>query len=84
LSLVRRRGVFSEGFFVVQGNSSIAADLVAFHAVRHLRTCGSTPRFKIPQLFPWHSVAHNRVGLSMIVRRPAGDRLGLERPRGSP
>jgi hypothetical protein len=76
--------VFTEGFFVVQGNSSIAADLVAFHAVRHLRTCGSTPKFKIPQLFPRHSVAHNRVGLSKIVRRPTGDRLGLERPRGSP
>jgi hypothetical protein len=73
--------VFTEGFFVVQGNSSIAADLVALHAVRHLRTCGSTPRFKMPQLFPQHSVAHNRVGLSKIVRRPTGD--GLERPRGS-
>jgi hypothetical protein len=75
--------VFTEGFFVVQGISSIAADVVAFHAVRHLRTCGSTPRFKIPQLFPRHSVAHNRVGLSKIVRRPTGDGLDLERPRGS-
>jgi len=74
----------TEGFLVVHGNSSIAADLVVFHAVRHLRTCGSTPKFKIPRLFPRHSIPHNRIGLSKIVRRPTDDRLGLERPRGSP
>jgi hypothetical protein len=68
----------------MQGNSSISADPVAFHAVRHRRTCGSTLKFKIPRLLPRHSAAHNRVGLSKIVRRPTGDRLGLERPRGSP
>jgi len=74
----------TEGFFIVQGDSSIAADPVAFHAVRHLRTRGSTPRFNIPRLLPRHSAAHNRVGLSKIVRRPTGDRLGLEWPQGYP
>ena len=68
----------------MQGNSSIAADPVAFHAVRHLRTRGSTPKFKIPRLFPRHSAAHNRAELSKIVEKLTGDRLGLERPQGYP
>jgi hypothetical protein len=74
----------TEEFFVVQGNSSIGADPVAFHAVRRRRACGSTPKFKMPLVLLRHSAAHNRVGLSKIVRRPTGGRLGLERPQGYP
>jgi hypothetical protein len=74
----------TEEFFVVQGNSSIAADPVAFHAVRHRRTCGSTPKFKMPRVLPQHSAAHNRAELSKIVEKLTGDRLGLERPQGYP
>jgi hypothetical protein len=74
----------TEGFFVVQGNSSIAADPVAFHAVRHRRTCGSTPKFKMPRVLPQHLAAHNRAELSKIVEKLTGDRLGLERPQGYP
>jgi hypothetical protein len=74
----------TEEFFVVQGNSSIAADPVAFHAVRHRRTCGSTPKFKMPRVLPQHLAAHNRAELSKIVEKLTGDRLGLERPQGYP
>lgn len=65
----------------MQGNSSIAADLVAFHAVRHLRTCGSTPKFKMPLVLLRHSAAHNRAELSKIVEKLTGDRLGPGRPQ---
>ena len=68
----------------MQGNSSIAADPVAFHAVRRRRACGSTPKFKMPLVLLRHSAAHNRAELSKIVEKLTGDRLSLERPRGSP
>lgn len=68
----------------MQGNSSIAADPVAFHAVRRRRACGSTPKFKMPRVLPQHSAAHNRAELSKIVEKLTGDRLGLERPQGYP
>jgi len=74
----------TEEFFVMQGNSSIAADPVAFHAVRRRRACGSTPKFKMPLILLRHSAAHNRAELSKIVEKLTGDRLSLERPRGSP
>ena len=68
----------------MQGNSSIAADPVAFHAVRGGGACGSTPKVKMPRVLPQHSAAHNRAELSKIVEKLTGDRLGLERPQGYP
>jgi hypothetical protein len=68
----------------MQGNSSKAADRVASPGVQHRGACGSTRKSKVTRVLPRHSAAHNRVGLSKIVRRPTGDRLGLERPQGSP
>ena len=68
----------------MRGNSSKTACRVAPRGVQHRGACGSTRKSKMTRLFPRHSVAHNRVGLSMIVRRPTGDQLGLKGPRGLP
>jgi len=68
----------------VQGNSSMSADAVAFHAVRRRRACGSTPKFKTPLVLLRHSAAHNLAELSKIVEKLIGDRLGLERPQEYP
>lgn len=68
----------------MQGNSSIAADPVAFHAVRGDGACGSTPKFKMPLVLLRHSAAHNRAELSKIVEKLTGDRLGPGRPQEYP
>lgn len=68
----------------MQGNSSIAADSVAFHAVRRRRACGLMPKFKMPLVLLRHSAAHNRAELSKIVEKLTGDRLGPWRPQEYP
>ena len=68
----------------MQGNSSIAADPVAFYAVRRRRACGSTPKFKMPLVLLRHSAAHNRAELSKIVEKLTRDRLGPGRPQEYP